>query len=214
MKTKPVLGLTDVNLILDAAQKEADANGWPVTIAGADDGGHVLGLRRLDATAPFTAHVAMEKARSAAMGRKETQIFEDMINNGRHAFLSAPLQGLLAGGVPVQLVGALGQGGEGVLESGDMTAAGGETALRLALVAGGGFEMPAQRVHAGAAGGGQNEGIRPLRVGARRVAAQVGLVEHQGHRQIQIFQLLLALRQQRSQIIQVVRGFLGVHHHQ
>ena len=61
MKTKPVLGLTDVNLILDAAQKEADANGWPVTIAVADDGGHVLGLRRLDATAPFTAHVAMER---------------------------------------------------------------------------------------------------------------------------------------------------------
>ena len=112
MKTKPVLGLTDVNLILDAAQKEADANGWPVTIAVADDGGHVLGLRRLDATAPFTA---MEKARSAAMGRKETQIFEDMINNGRNAFLSAPLQGLLAGGVPVilddQVAGSVGVSG-------------------------------------------------------------------------------------------------------
>ena len=40
----------------------------------------------------------------------------------------------------MQLVGALGQGGEGVLESGDMTAAGGETALRLALVAGGGVK--------------------------------------------------------------------------
>lgn len=115
MKTKPVLGLTDVNLILDAAQKEADANGWPVTIAVADDGGHVLGLRRLDATAPFTAHVAMEKARSAAIGRKETQIFEDMINNGRNAFLSAPLQGLLAGGVPVilddQVAGSVGVSG-------------------------------------------------------------------------------------------------------
>ena len=86
-----------------------------MTIAVADDGGHVLGLRRLDATAPFTAHVAMEKARSAAMGRKETQIFEDMINNGRHAFLSAPLQGLLAGGVPVilddQVAGSVGVSG-------------------------------------------------------------------------------------------------------
>lgn len=115
MKTKPILDLTDVNLILDAAQKEAEANSWPVTIAVADDGGYVLGLRRLDATAPFTALVATEKARSAAIGRKETQVFEDMINSGRNAFLSAPLQGLLAGGVPVildgQVAGSVGVSG-------------------------------------------------------------------------------------------------------
>lgn len=115
MKTKPVLDLNDVNLILDAAQKEAETNGWPVTIAVADDGGHVLGLRRLNATAPFTALVATEKARSAAIGRRDTQIFEDMINNGRSAFLSAPLQGLLAGGVPVimdgQVAGSVGVSG-------------------------------------------------------------------------------------------------------
>lgn len=105
MKTKPVLTLTDVGLILDRAQAEAEANGWPVTIAVADDGGYLLGLRRLDNAAPFTALVATEKARTAAIGRKETQVFEDMINNGRGAFLSAPLEGLLAGGVPVTVNG-------------------------------------------------------------------------------------------------------------
>jgi glc operon protein GlcG len=105
MNTKPVLTLTEVNLILDRAQAEAEANGWPVTIAVADDGGHLLGLRRLDNAAPFTALIATEKARSAGISGKETQVFEDMINNGRNAFLSAPLEGLMAGGIPVIING-------------------------------------------------------------------------------------------------------------
>ncbi|MFQ3789160.1 GlcG/HbpS family heme-binding protein [Halomonas sp. A29] len=105
MKTKPVLTLTDVNAILDAAQKEAETNGWAVTIAVADDGGHLLGLRRLDGAAPMTPDVATQKARSAALGRKETQVFEEMINGGRNAFLSAPLAGLLTGGVPLLVDG-------------------------------------------------------------------------------------------------------------
>lgn len=115
MQTKSVLTLTDVNAILDAAQREAEANGWAVTIAVADDGGHLLGLRRLDGAAPMTPSVASEKARSAALGRKETQVFEEMINGGRHAFISAPLQGLLSGGVPVlvddQVAGTVGVSG-------------------------------------------------------------------------------------------------------
>ncbi|PRY71557.1 GlcG/HbpS family heme-binding protein [Halomonas ventosae] len=115
MQTKPVLTLDDVNAILDAAQQEAQTNGWAVTVAVADDGGHLLGLRRLDGAPPFSADVATEKARNAAIGRKETQVFEDMINNGRTAFVTAPMQALLAGGVPVlvdgQVAGSVGISG-------------------------------------------------------------------------------------------------------
>ncbi|MBD3895272.1 heme-binding protein [Halomonas sp. ML-15] len=115
MKTKSVLTLTDVNAILDAAQKEADANGWAVTIAVADDGGHPLGLRRLDGAPLFSIEAAIEKARTSAYGARETQLFEDMINNGRTAFLSAPMKALLGGGVPVlvdgQMVGTVGISG-------------------------------------------------------------------------------------------------------
>lgn len=115
MQTKPVLTLDDVNAILDAAQQEAQANGWAVTVAVADDGGHLLGLRRLDGAPPFSSDVATEKARNAAIGRKETQVFEDMINNGRTAFVTAPMQALLAGGVPVlvdgQVAGSVGISG-------------------------------------------------------------------------------------------------------
>ncbi|SEL68445.1 GlcG/HbpS family heme-binding protein [Halomonas daqiaonensis] len=115
MNTKSVLTLDDVNAILDAAQQEAQANSWAVTVAVADDGGHLLGLRRLDGAPPFSAEVATEKARNAAIGRKETQVFEDMINNGRTAFVTAPLKALLAGGVPVlvngQVAGSVGISG-------------------------------------------------------------------------------------------------------
>jgi glc operon protein GlcG len=116
MQQKAVLSLEQVNHILDAAQREAEANGWLVTIAVTDDGGHPLALRRMDGCAPMASYVAPEKARSAALGRRETQAFEDMINGGRTAFLSAPvLQGLLTGGIPVlhegQVIAAVGVSG-------------------------------------------------------------------------------------------------------
>lgn len=116
MKMKAVLALQEVRLILDAAQQHAEARQWPVTIAVCDDGGHLLGLRRLDGCAPIAAYVAPEKARTAAVGQKESRIFEEMINAGRNAFLSAPLlQGMLTGGIPIlhegQVIGAVGVSG-------------------------------------------------------------------------------------------------------
>jgi uncharacterized protein GlcG (DUF336 family) len=56
------------------------------------------------------------KARTAALGRRESRIYEEMINQGRMSFLSAPeVQGLLEGGVPIMLdghcVGAVGVSG-------------------------------------------------------------------------------------------------------
>lgn len=116
MQNKAVLGLDEANRILDAAQAEAESNGWNVVVAVVDDGGHPLALRRLDGAAPMGSYVATEKARSAALGRKETRVFEDMINGGRTAFLSVPvLAGTMTGGVPVlvegQVVGAVGVSG-------------------------------------------------------------------------------------------------------
>lgn len=115
MQSKAVLTQADVSKVLDAAQQEAERESWAITVAVTDDGGHLLALRRLDGAAPFTADVAANKARSAAMGRKETQVFEEMINGGRTAFLSAPMQALLSGGVPIivdgQVVGAVGISG-------------------------------------------------------------------------------------------------------
>jgi glc operon protein GlcG len=115
MKSKPVLVQSDVARVLEAARAEAVRNGWAVTLAVADDGGHLLALERLDGCAPVGAYVAAEKARTSALGRRESKGYEDMINNGRTAFLSAPLAGMLEGGVPIvvegQVVGAIGVSG-------------------------------------------------------------------------------------------------------
>jgi len=116
MKSKPTLTLEDTRRIAAAAEAEALANGWAVSIAIADDGGHLLWLQRLDGAAPISAHIAPAKARTAALGRRESKVYEDVINQGRFSFLSAPeLQGMLEGGVPVivdgQCIGAVGVSG-------------------------------------------------------------------------------------------------------
>lgn len=116
MQTKSVLTSADIKKIAAAAEAEALANNWAVTIAIVDDGGHLLSLQRLDGAAPVTAHIAPAKANTAAMGRRETKIYEDVINNGRTSFLSAPyIEGMLEGGVPVivdgQVIGAVGVSG-------------------------------------------------------------------------------------------------------
>ena len=115
MKTKPYLCLEDARKIADAAMAHARSRNWAVSLCICDDGGHVLLLERSDGAAPFTASMAFAKARCAALGGRESKAFEDMINQGRTAFLSAPLDGMLEGGVPVMteghVVGAVGISG-------------------------------------------------------------------------------------------------------
>lgn len=116
MQTKFTLELTDVKVIVAAAEAEALKNNWAVTIAVVDDGGHLLCLQRLDGAAAISAHIAPAKAHTAALGRRETKLYEDVVNGGRTSFLSAPdIKGLLEGGVPImkdgQCLGAVGVSG-------------------------------------------------------------------------------------------------------
>lgn len=116
MKNKAVLELADVKTIAAAAEAEALKNQWAVSIAIVDDGGHLLWLQRLDGAAPISAHIAPAKAHTAAMGARESKVYEDMINQGRVSFLSAPaIDGMLEGGVPIlrdgQCLGAVGVSG-------------------------------------------------------------------------------------------------------
>ena len=115
MNNKPYLSLADLKRIAAAAEAEAVANQWVVTIAIVDDGGHLLWLQRLDGATPISAHIAPAKAGTAALGRRESKTYEDIINGGRVSFLSAPLEGMLEGGVPIvkdgQVLGAVGVSG-------------------------------------------------------------------------------------------------------
>ena len=129
MKTKPYLQAADVRAILDAAQNHAQNQKWSVSIAVVDDGGHLLGFVRLDGAPPISAHIAPAKAHTAVMGRRESKGYEDVINQGRISFLSAPaIQGMLEGGVPIvrdgEVIGAVGVSGVKSNEDAEIARAG------------------------------------------------------------------------------------------
>ena len=129
MKTQATLELSDVQTIAAAAQAEAQKNKWAVSIAIVDAGGHLLHFQRLDGAAPVSAHIAPAKAHTAALGRRESKAYEDMINGGRASFLSAPnMEGMLEGGVAIikdgQCIGAVGVSGVKSTEDAQIARAG------------------------------------------------------------------------------------------
>lgn len=129
MKTISFLELADVKAIAAAAEAEAIKNQWAVSIAIADAGGHLLWLQRLDGAPAISAQIAPSKAHTAALGRRESRIYEEVINGGRVSFLSAPgLSGMLEGGVPImkdgQCIGAVGVSGVKSTEDAQIARAG------------------------------------------------------------------------------------------
>jgi glc operon protein GlcG len=128
MKTKSYLVQDDCRRIVEAAAAHARARNWAVSICVCDDGGHILRLERLDGAAPFTAQMAVAKASTAALGRRESKSFEEAINQGRTALVTAPIQGLLEGGVPIiidaQVIGSVGVSGVKSVEDAEIARAG------------------------------------------------------------------------------------------
>lgn len=129
MRQRPALELQDVKRILAASEAEAVRHGWAVAIAVVDEGGHLLALQRLDGAPPVSAQIAPAKAHTAAVGKRESRLYEEMINQGRVSFLSVPgMQALLEGGVPVLVdghcVGAVGVSGVKSAEDAQVARAG------------------------------------------------------------------------------------------
>lgn len=129
MNTKPYLSLEDVRRVAQAAEAEATKNQWAVTIAITDEGGHLLWLQRMDGAPPVSAHIAPGKARTAALGRRESRVYEEIINQGRTSFLSAPtIDAMLEGGVPIMAqghcIGAVGVSGVKSTEDAQIAKAG------------------------------------------------------------------------------------------
>lgn len=115
------------NLTLEGAKKVIAAtvaeakrvNAPGGSIAVVDDGGHLLALERLDQTFAASANIAIGKARTAALFKKPTKVFEDVIKGGRTSMvtLGGDLQNFtpLQGGIPLEwegkVVGAIGVSG-------------------------------------------------------------------------------------------------------
>ncbi|MEO8331379.1 MAG: heme-binding protein [Gallionella sp.] len=116
MRSKKYLTLADIKIIASGCEMEALRQNWAVTIAIVDDGGHLMWLQRLDGANLTSINIAIGKAYTSAMGRRTTKVYEDIIGNGRVAFMSAPGElTFLEGGEPIvvagEVVGAVGVSG-------------------------------------------------------------------------------------------------------
>ena len=106
MKTRPELTLADCEKIAAGAMAEAQRNKWIVAIAILDEGGHLLHFLRMDGATPASATISVEKARTAALSRRPSGVWEQRIKEGRTAMLKMPGILPVQGGVPIMVDGA------------------------------------------------------------------------------------------------------------
>jgi uncharacterized protein GlcG (DUF336 family) len=138
LPSKNVLPLGYAKEIVAAAEAEAARRGATVVIAVVDDGGHLIALHRLDDTQVASVEVGIGKARTAAIFRRPSKVFEDQIRDGRVASLALPGATPLQGGLPIiangKVIGAIGVSGNTPQEDEDIAKAG--AAKAEALLAG------------------------------------------------------------------------------
>jgi uncharacterized protein GlcG (DUF336 family) len=115
LASRAVLTIDAAKEIMAAAEAEARKNNWAVSIAILDEGGRLLMLQRLDGAPPASVDVCQAKARSAALFRRPTKAFADIVAGGRVAVLALPGAVPVEGGLPLmaggECVGAIGVSG-------------------------------------------------------------------------------------------------------
>jgi len=122
--------LTTAKKIIVAAEAEANQKGWPVAIAIVDTHGLLVSFQRLDQTQHGSVNVAIEKARTAALFRRESKVFEDQIAQGGVNLKLLSLPGALGieGGLPIivdgKVVGGIGVSGAKSSEDAEVGKAG------------------------------------------------------------------------------------------
>ena len=128
LATKRVLTLTVAKKIAEAAEAEALRRGATVVIAVVDDAGYLLVLERLDETQVASVEVGIAKARTAAIFRRPSKVFEDQVREGRIAALGLPGAAPLQGGIPIvfegKVIGAIGVSGNTPQEDEDIAKVG------------------------------------------------------------------------------------------
>jgi glc operon protein GlcG len=128
LPTKKVLTLGMAKKLVAAAEGEAKKRGATVVIAVVDDGGQLILLERLDDTQVASVEVAIGKARTAAIFRRPSKVFEDQVKNGRVAALALPGATPLQGGIPIivegKVIGAIGASGNSPQEDEEIALAG------------------------------------------------------------------------------------------
>ena len=135
LPSKHIIPLEVAKEIAAAAEAEAGRRGATVVIAVVDEGGHLLVLHRLNNTQVASVDVGIGKARTAAIFRRPSKVFEDQVKEGRVAALALPGATPLQGGVPIvyrgSVIGAIGVSGNTPQEDEDIAKAGAAAAKRL-----------------------------------------------------------------------------------
>jgi glc operon protein GlcG len=146
MSTKPAPGpklppygrsitIAEAKKVAAAALAPAIENGWTVVIAIVDPGGHLVYVEKLDQTQVGSVVIAEQKARSAAIFKRPTKMFQERLARGGDGLLVLRLAGAIPveGGLPIvvggELVGALGVSGGSSAED-EVCAEAGAAALR------------------------------------------------------------------------------------
>ena len=112
---KPTLSLKGAKNYIHAAQKIATKRDLNLSIAVVDSSGNLLAFSRMDNASLVTTEVAIQKAKTAALLKAPSKLFEDMINSGDISMSKTPNITPLQGGVPIfykgELCGAVGISG-------------------------------------------------------------------------------------------------------
>jgi uncharacterized protein GlcG (DUF336 family) len=128
MASKPVLTLEDAKRVAAAAEAEAAANGWKVSIVVVDDGGHMLYMQRSHDTRFGSVETATAKAHMAAALHTPSKASEDAVMGGRLIHLALPGVIPAEGGVPLLrdgvVIGAIGISGVRAFQDGQIAQAG------------------------------------------------------------------------------------------
>lgn len=113
---RKVLSLSAARAVIAHAEAEAQSRGLGVVTVVVDAAGHVILLSRMDTAQVASVNVGIGKARTAAIYRRPSRLFEEQIKNGRVAALALADATPLQGGVPIfvdgQVVGAVGVSGD------------------------------------------------------------------------------------------------------
>ena len=131
---KKVLTLDGAKKVAAAAAADATQHNEGAAIAIVDDGGNLIYLERLENTFPAGARISIGKARTAALFKKPTVTFEDIIKSGRTPMIALEDFTPLQGGVPIEVdgkvVGAIGVSGAANQQRDEDVAKAGAAALK------------------------------------------------------------------------------------
>jgi glc operon protein GlcG len=125
--------LESAKKVVAAAVAEARKNNWNMAVAIVDPGGYLVYFEKMDGTQTGSVDLSIEKARTAALFRRPTKLFQDSVAAGGEGIRLLRLTGAIPidGGVPIivdgKLIGGIGVSGGAGEQDGQVAKAGAES---------------------------------------------------------------------------------------